>query len=192
MPSNQLFTDWATSELITAPKLNQMKNELQIDATRANWATKGTVINVGGMLAWKSYGNNHVIFDASAGTAPDGTAISNTTAVNSWVSSYPTLMGWDGSATYGLRVNSAEKVDSFQVIGTGSWTTSPGLVAGGVESTGNTMTITGAALGDIVLIDSLYTTAARVTAADTITYSTKNWTGVSRVISGNFKIVRMA
>lgn len=190
MPANQLFTDWVTGDLITATKLNQMKNDLQIDATRTNWGTKGVIINVVGMLAWKYFGNNYTIFDASAGTSPSGGVISSTNSENIWVPNYPTLMGWDGSSTYGVRVDSAKRVDSFSVIGTGSWTTSPGLAAPGAESSNNTVTITGAALGDIVLIDSLSTTAARVTAADTVTYSTKNWTGVNRIINGDFKVIR--
>lgn len=55
------------------------------------------------VLRWKNYGQNHVIFDASAGTAPDGTAVNNTNPQVAWAGTYPTLMGWNGANTYGVR-----------------------------------------------------------------------------------------
>ena len=64
------------------------------------------------MLSWKNYGNNHVIFDASNGTAPNGTAVNNTNSAQGWGASYPTLMGWNGATTYGVRVDSARVADS--------------------------------------------------------------------------------
>ena len=66
---------------------------------------------VANMLGWKNYGNNHVIFDASNATAPNGAAISNTNPSNVWSGSCPTLMGWNGSSTYGVRVDSARTSD---------------------------------------------------------------------------------
>jgi hypothetical protein len=80
---------------------------------QSNWNNSTSVINnVVGQLAWKNYGNNHTIFDASAGTAPDGTAISNINPNVSWIATYPILMGWNGSSTYGVRVDSARIADS--------------------------------------------------------------------------------
>jgi hypothetical protein len=67
---------------------------------------------VAGQLMWKNYGNNHTIFDASAGTSPSGTAVNNTNAAIAWSGSYPTLMGWNGSSTYGVRVDSARVADN--------------------------------------------------------------------------------
>ncbi|CAB5220100.1 hypothetical protein UFOVP232_47 [uncultured Caudovirales phage] len=76
-----------------------------------NW-NDGTVINnVIGQLGWKNYGNSHVIFDASASTAPNGTSISNTNPTYAWGGTYPTLMGWNGAHTYGVRVDSARYAD---------------------------------------------------------------------------------
>jgi hypothetical protein len=87
--------------------------------SQSNWNDATSVIgNVVGLLAWKNYSNGHVIFDASASTSPSGTAVSNTNPQNNWVGSYPTLMGWNGSGTYGVRVDSARVADS-----TGSATT---------------------------------------------------------------------
>ena len=77
--------------------------------TRANY--KGVTDNaVAGQLMWKNYGNNHTIFDASASTSPDGTAVGNTTPSVGWSATYPTLMGWNGAQTYGVRVNVAERL----------------------------------------------------------------------------------
>ena len=80
--------------------------------SQSNW-NDGTVINnVIGILAWKNYGNGHVIFDASEGTSPSGTAVNQTNATNAWVASFPTLMGWNGVGTYGVRVDSARVADT--------------------------------------------------------------------------------
>jgi hypothetical protein len=81
--------------------------------SRTTWNNATSVIDkVIGQLAWKNYGNNHTIFDASAGTSPDGTAVNNTNPGVNWTGSYPTLMGWNGSNTYGVRVDSARISDN--------------------------------------------------------------------------------
>jgi len=96
--------------------------------TRTTWnSTTGAYDMTVGQLAWKQFGNNHTIFDASAGTAPDGTAVNNTNATNTWSATYPTLMGWNGSQTYGVRVDSARLADNSSSIssavgGTYTWT----------------------------------------------------------------------
>jgi len=64
-------------------------------------------INVSRMLRWKNYGNDHVIFDASNGTAPNGTAIDRTNPQHTWSAALPNLMGWNGVATYAVRVDSS-------------------------------------------------------------------------------------
>ena len=74
---------------------------------------KGTTDNaVAGQLMWKHYGNSHTIFDASNSTDPAGGAVNNTNAAVAWGSTYPTLMGWNGSSTYGVRVDSARIADT--------------------------------------------------------------------------------
>ena len=102
--------------------------------TRSNWNDSTVINNVIGQLAWKNYGGAHTIFDASASTSPDGTSINNTNAAVAWTGSYPTLMGWNGSSTYGVRVDSARVADSAGAVdfsaltnkasGTGTYTTS--------------------------------------------------------------------
>jgi hypothetical protein len=79
---------------------------------RTNWASNGAITAVVGQLAWKNYGNNHTIFDASASTSPDGTSVNNTNSEVAWTGTYPTLMGWNGANTYGVRVDSARLADS--------------------------------------------------------------------------------
>jgi hypothetical protein len=87
-------------------------NAVNLSTNRTNWSTNGTISAVVGQLAWKNYNNSHTIFDASAGTSPDGGAVNNTNAAIAWSGSYPTLMGWNGSSTYGVRVDSARVSDS--------------------------------------------------------------------------------
>jgi hypothetical protein len=83
-----------------------------LSTNRTNWSTNGTISAVVGQLAWKNYNNNHTIFDASASTSPDGGAVNNTNAAVAWTGTYPTLMGWNGSTTYGVRVDSARVADN--------------------------------------------------------------------------------
>jgi hypothetical protein len=68
--------------------------------------------SVAGLMMWKHYGNSHVIFDASNSTTPSGTSCNNTNSGIAWTGSYPTLMGWNGSNTYGVRVDSARVSDN--------------------------------------------------------------------------------
>jgi hypothetical protein len=99
---------------------------------QSNWNDATVIGNVVGMLAWKNYGNGHVIFDASNGTSPSGTAVNATNSAVAWSSSYPTLMGWNGASTYGVRVDSARYADSA-----GSATDSTKLPLAGGTMTGS-------------------------------------------------------
>jgi hypothetical protein len=97
-----------------------------LSTTRSNWSTNGTISAVVGQLSWKNYGNSHTVFDASNGTSPDGTAVNNTNSQVAWTGTYPTLMGWNGSSTYGVRVDSARVANNIsdytvnQSVGTGN------------------------------------------------------------------------
>ena len=82
-----------------------------LSTNRLTWNSASVIGNVVGQLAWKNYGNGHTIFDASAGTSPDGTAVNNTNADVVWDLAFPTLMGWNGASTYGVRVDSARNAD---------------------------------------------------------------------------------
>jgi hypothetical protein len=120
---------------ITAALSGNANTATNLSTNRTNWATNGTLTAVVGQLAWKNYGNSHTIFDASASTSPDGTAVGNTNSTYPWSGSYPTLMGWNGSATYGVRVDSARVADSASSAagvakGWVQFTPSSGAVAG--------------------------------------------------------------
>lgn len=62
-------------------------------------------------MRWKNYGQNHVIFDASKGIRPDGQACDKKDSQVNWADSYPTLMGFNGHATWGVRVDSSRTAD---------------------------------------------------------------------------------
>jgi hypothetical protein len=83
-----------------------------LSSGQSNWSGTGVLGNVVGLMAWKNYANGHVIFDASNSTSPSGGAVNNTNAAVAWSASYPTLMGWNGSSTYGVRVDSARTSDN--------------------------------------------------------------------------------
>ena len=83
-----------------------------LSTNRTNWSTNGTISATVGQLAWKNFGNNHTIFDASQGTTPSGTSCNKTNADVGWSSNLPTLMGWNGTNTHGVRVDSAKFADS--------------------------------------------------------------------------------
>ena len=68
-----------------------------------------------GFLNWAAYsggpgiGNgSHLVFDASAGLSPHNTAIGNVDPSIGWSAGLPTLMGWNGSVTHGVRVDRAK------------------------------------------------------------------------------------
>lgn len=74
-------------------------------------------------MTWNNYGNNHTIFDISSGTTPWGASKSNVDAEQPWSPSYPTLVGGNGSGTYGLRVDSARNADNLGGIPAGNYAT---------------------------------------------------------------------
>ncbi|SDF62330.1 gp53-like domain-containing protein [Sporomusa acidovorans] len=63
-------------------------------------------------LRWQNYGNNHTIVDASAGAYPGG----NANAQSAWTPSCPTLIGYNGVNTYGVRVDSARVADTASAV----------------------------------------------------------------------------
>ena len=89
-----------------------------LSTDRTNWSTNGTISAVVGQLAWKNFGNDHTIFDASNSTSPNGGAVNNTNSQVPWTGTYPTLMGWNGTFTYGVRVDSARTADIANSVGT--------------------------------------------------------------------------
>jgi len=88
---------------------------------QSNWASYRANA-VANMLSWKNYGSGHVLFDASNSTAPNGAAINNTNATNAWIATYPTIMGWNGSSSFGVRVERAQNADNALQYSEGDWT----------------------------------------------------------------------
>ena len=71
-------------------------------------ASTATIAN---QMNWNNYGAGHTIFDASASVSPSGISVNNSNAQIAWTSTYPSLMGWNGANTYGLRVDSSRISD---------------------------------------------------------------------------------
>lgn len=98
-----------------------------------NQSTHANAVGLTESMKWKNFGNGHVIFDASAGTAPNGTAVNNTNSQSPWVATHGSIMGWNGSNTFGVRVDSARNSDYIngvqfrmnngllEVLSGGSW-----------------------------------------------------------------------
>jgi hypothetical protein len=117
---------------------------------RATWAGLDSLQVVVGQLGWKHFGNGHTIFDASNGTAPDGTAINNTNSSSAWSATYPTLMGWNGTGTYGVRVDTARYSESS------SWATTAGTAnaVAWANVSSKPTTISGYGITDAVSVSS--------------------------------------
>ena len=114
---------WNTAGTLTATSFNgNATSATTFNTNRGNYRgiTDGAVA---GQLMWKNYGNNHTIFDASQSTSPDGGGVNNTNSQVAWTGSYPTLMGWNGANTYGVRVDSARVADTAGSVTNGVYTT---------------------------------------------------------------------
>jgi len=118
----------ATAASTYLPIAGTATQAAKLSTTAGSWL--GAQDSVVGMLGWKAFGNSHVIFDASAGTAPDGTSVNNTNSVTAWTTGYPTLMGWNGSSTYGVRVDVARQADTIPT--SAALNATAGATAGGV------------------------------------------------------------
>jgi hypothetical protein len=118
--STGVWTSWKTvihSGTIGSQSVNYATSAGTFSTGRTNY--KDVTDNaVAGQLMWKNYGNNHTIFDASNGTSPDGGGVNNTNPDVAWTGTYPTLMGWNGSSTYGVRVDSSRNADYAGNAGT--------------------------------------------------------------------------
>ena len=78
-----------------------------------NYASQNQALqNTVGCLSWSKFGDSHVVIDTSAGSDPLGATIDAVNPQEAWIPGYPTLMGWNGEATYGLRVDVARKAES--------------------------------------------------------------------------------
>jgi hypothetical protein len=112
-------------------------------STNANYkgVTDGAVA---GQLMWKNYGNGHTIFDSSASTSPAGGFADRTNPDVPWSATYPTLMGWNGANTYGVRVDSARVSNTAGSATTAGTVTTP--AQGNITSVG---TLTSLSTGNV-------------------------------------------
>lgn len=90
--------------------ISQIASEAGITVTTTTRIDKNSKSD---LLQWMNYGQGHSIFDASSGLAPNGAAISNTDPTVDWIPNHPTLMGWNGTNTYGVRVARAKMAESL-------------------------------------------------------------------------------
>lgn len=127
-------------------------------STNRNNFRGSTDSNVVGELMWKNYGNNHTIFDASNSTTPTGKAIDNINPNHAWAPTFPTLMGYNGVDTYGVRVDSARVTDSAAKFTTAvgsapsyacrAWVNFNGTGTVAIRASGNVSSITDNRTGD--------------------------------------------
>lgn len=154
---------------------------VNLSTDRNNWSTNGVISAVVGQLAWKNYGNGHTIFDASASTSPSGGSVNNTNSAVAWSATYPTLMGWNGTSTYGVRVDSSRVSDAFStVVGSApsyacrAWVNFNGTGTVAIRASGNVSSITDNGTGDY--------TVNFATAMPDANYATSI---TSKAVSGN-------
>lgn len=138
--------------------LTNLPLPVNLSTNRTNWSTNGTLTAVVGQLAWRNFGNGHTIFDASAGLNPDGAAVSNTDPVNFWSASNPTLMGWNGTTSFGVRVDTARVAGALTTAsGTApsfaarAWVNFNGTGVVAIRASGNVSSITDNGIGDYTL-----------------------------------------
>jgi hypothetical protein len=125
----------------TATTATSASSAVTLSTNQSNWSTNGTISAVVGQLAWKNYGNGHTIFDASQGTSPSGSSVNNTNAATPWSAAYPTLMGWNGSSTYGVRVDSARVADSATTAGSITSQANSATITASTSATANTIVL---------------------------------------------------
>ena len=129
----------------------------KLSTTRTNYKDTTDSVVVGELM-WKAYGNGHTIFDASNSTSPNGIAID---AVNSgvpWTTGRPTLMGFNGIGTFGVRVDSARVSDYATAFTTAvgsapsyacrAWVNFNGTGTVAIRASGNVSSITDNGVGD--------------------------------------------
>ena len=148
-----------------------------INASRGNTATDtGTSRE----LRWNKYGNNHTVVDLSSGHAPDGTAKNNIDPDNAWSDTYPTLMGYNGTSTYGVRVDSSRMADRLAESTNTSYTYTNGVLTGMTELVrGAVPRATSIAYGADGSVSTVTITTGNRTRKETYTYTNGSISGMT-------------
>jgi hypothetical protein len=102
-------TPGAWTEVSTTSHTHSIQN---ITDRASGYADDDNDVGTSKFMRWRAYGDGFLIFDASGSAAPNGAGINRKDATNPWDEAYPTLMGWNGSVTHGVRVDSARTADS--------------------------------------------------------------------------------
>lgn len=150
-----------------------------VQAQRGNMATD---VGTSRELRWNKYGNGHTLVDLSSGVAPDGSAKNNSDPQNPWSETYPVLMGFNGNATYGVRVDSARVADRLAQSTNTSITYANGRITGISEllrgAVVSTTAITYNADGSV---NTVATTTNGHTRTETYQYANGDFTGMTAV-----------
>lgn len=116
----QLYLEWDTNRSYRRSRAYGAWSSWQELATTelvhnevAKIANGTTDVGAAWTIKWRNYGDGHCIFDASGSVSPTGVPINNTNSEIAWTPTFPTLMGWNGTSTYGVRVESARVADTL-------------------------------------------------------------------------------
>ncbi len=130
---------------------------VKLSTNRTNYKNITDSVVVGELM-WKNYGNGHTIFDTSASTSPFGAAVNNTNPDVPWSEGRPTLMGYNGEVTFGVRVDSSRTADRLNTtIGTApayacrAWVNFNGTGTVAIRASGNVSSITDRGVGQYTI-----------------------------------------
>jgi len=104
------FNTVTNGPIVVGKNINSQNLSLYIGSS-SNWTTRPRWVT--SMLGWNAYGDNHVIIDGSQGLAPNGASISNIDSAVAWTGTYPILMGWNGTSTYGVKVDRSREAEGI-------------------------------------------------------------------------------
>lgn len=108
----QIYMSWNNDSLWTRNVINNTFTAWRcISGGKWNSEIISDSTQVHKFLRWENYGQNHIIFDASKSIRPDGKSCNNTNPDNHWSATLPTIMGFNGNMTYGVRVDSSRVAD---------------------------------------------------------------------------------
>jgi len=150
-----------------------------VQAQRGNMATD---VGTSRELRWSKYGNGHTLVDLSSGVAPDGSAKNNSDPQNPWSETYPVLMGFNGNATYGVRVDSARVADRLAQSTNTSITYANGRITGISELLrGAVVSTTAITYNPDGSVNTVATTTNGHTRTETYQYANGDFTGMTAV-----------
>ncbi len=83
--------------------------------TFGDFKSKNNMQLIAGALGWGKWGENHFIFDACGGVAPNGTPCDPLNPADAWADGRPVIMAIDNTGkTHGVRVDTARTAETLQ------------------------------------------------------------------------------